>query len=128
MDYIFTDQASPPKGHYSQAVRHNGILYLSGLLGITSEGEPVRGGMLREAEQVLLNLNEILKAGGSNPNQLLRVTLYIGDMDGWPEVNRLYAAYMGEHRCARSVVPVSNLPFGLHIELEATAACAATDC
>lgn len=127
MDNIYTDKASPPKGHYSQAVRHNGILYLSGILGITPAGEPVGGGIVPEAQQALQNLAEVLRAGGSAPDKLLRVTLYIGDMAGWPEVNRLYAQFMGEHRCARSVVPVSNLPFGLHIELEATAACDETN-
>lgn len=127
MDFIVTDKASPPKGHYHQAVRHNGVLYLSGILGITPAGEPVGGGIVPETQQVLNNLAEVLLTGGSAPDKLLRVTLYIGDMAGCFEVNRLYAQFMGEHRCARSVVPVTGLPFGLHIELEATAACDETD-
>jgi len=121
MDIIFTDKACPPKGHYHQAVRHNGILYLSGILGITPAGDPVSGGMIEEAKQVFENLTEILKAGGSGIDKLLRVTVYVHDMESWGEVNKMYAAFLGEHKCARSIVPVNKLPFGLNMELEATA-------
>jgi 2-iminobutanoate/2-iminopropanoate deaminase len=121
MDIIFTDKACPPKGHYHQAVRHNGILYLSGILGITQAGDPVSGGMIEEAKQVFENLTEILKAGNSGIDKLLRVTVYVHDMESWGEVNKMYAAFLGEHKCARSIVPVNKLPFGLNMELEATA-------
>ena len=121
MDIILTDKACPPKGHYHQAVRHNGILYLSGILGITTAGDPVSGGMVEEAKQIFENLAEILKAGGSGIDKLLRVTVYVHDMDSWGEVNKMYAAFLGEHKCARSIVPVNQLPFGLNMELEATA-------
>ena len=121
MDIILTDKACPPKGHYHQAVRHNGILYLSGILGITPAGDAVGGGMVEEAKQIFTNLSEILKAGGSGIDKLLRVTVYVHDMDSWGEVNKMYAAFLGEHKCARSIVPVNLLPFGLNMELEATA-------
>lgn len=121
MDIILTEKACPPKGHYHQAVRHNGILYLSGILGITQAGDPVSGGMVEEAKQVFANLTEILKAGNSGIDKLLRVTIYVHDMESWGEVNKMYAALLGEHKCARSIVPVNKLPFGLNMELEATA-------
>ena len=121
MDIIFTDKACSPKGHYHQAVRHNGVLYLSGILGITPAGDPVSGGMVEEAKQIFENLSEILKAGNSGISKLLRVTIYVHDMASWGEVNKMYAALLGEHKCARSIVPVNQLPFGLNMELEATA-------
>jgi len=127
MDVIYTDKACPPKGHYHQAVRHNGILYLSGILGITPAGDPVSGGMAAEAKQIFENLNEILKAGSSGIDMLLRVTIYVHDMASWGEVNKMYAATLGEHKCARSIVPVNQLPFGLNMELEATAVCGAVE-
>lgn len=121
MDIILTEKACPPKGHYHQAVRHNGILYLSGILGITPAGDAVTGGMVEEAKQVFSNLTEILKAGNSGIGKLLRVTIYVHDMASWGEVNKMYAELLGEHKCARSIVPVNQLPFGLNMELEATA-------
>jgi len=121
MDIIFTEKACPPKGHYHQAVRHNGILYLSGILGITPAGEAVSGGMVEEAKQIFANLTAILKAGESDIDKLLRVTIYVHDMGSWGQVNSMYAELLGEHKCARSIVPVNQLPFGLNMELEATA-------
>jgi 2-iminobutanoate/2-iminopropanoate deaminase len=122
MDIIFTGKACPPKGHYHQAVRHNGILYLSGILGITPAGDAVSGGMVEEAKQVFANLTEVLKAGSSGIDKLLKVTIFIADMDSWGEVNKMYAELLNEHKCARSIVPcAARLPFGLNMELEATA-------
>lgn len=124
MEEIFTPESSPPKGHYCQAVKHNGVLYLSGILGITPEGGAVAGGTAEEAKQIFANLAEVLKAGGSGVGKLLKVTVYVADMGSWGEINALYAEALGGHKCARSVVPVeAKLPMGLSIELDAIAAC-----
>lgn len=122
MDIIFTDKACPPKGHYHQAVKHGGILYLSGIVGITPGGDAVRGGIVEETKQVFANLTAVLAAGGSGIDKLLKVTIFIADMDNWGEVNKMYAELLGTHKCARSVVPcAAKLPFGMNIELEAIA-------
>lgn len=121
MEIVYTDKACPPKGHYHQAVTHNGILYCSGLLGITPQNDAVKGGMVEEAKQIFSNLTEILKAGNSGIDKLLKVTVYVYDMDSWGEVNKMYTALLGEHKCARSIVPVNKLPFGLNMELDAIA-------
>ncbi len=121
MDIIFTDKASPPKGHYHQAVRHNGILYISGILGITPKGDPVSGGIICEAEQVFSNLAAILEAGGSAPDKVLKVTVYISDLDDAAEFNKIYSQFFGEHKCARSFIQVKHLSYGLHLEIDAIA-------
>ncbi len=121
MDIIFTEKACPPKGHYHQAVRHNGILYISGILGITPDGKPVTTGMIGEAEQILNNLSAILEAGGSAPNKVLKVTIYISDLDDAAEFNKIYSKFFGEHKCARSFIQVKKLSYGLHLEIDAIA-------
>lgn len=123
METIFTDKSAPPVGPYCQAVKHGGVLYLAGIIGLTPSAEKVQGGMEAEAEQIFKNLKAVLEAGGSSVDRLLRVTIYIGDFASWPRVNEMYAEFLGEHRCARSVLQVAALPLGMNIELEATAAC-----
>ena len=90
-------------------------------MGIKPDGEAVNGGVVEEAKQIFVNLVEILKAGNSGVEKLLKVTIFLTDMDKWGEINKLYSELLGEHKCARSVVQVSKLPFGLKMELEATA-------
>lgn len=120
---ILSDDAPAPKGHYCQAIKHNGLLYLSGILGIDKSGEVITSGIAAEAEQIFNNLKAILKAGGSSIDKMIKVTIYISDMNEWPVVNKMYGELLGEHRCARSIVPVNKLHYGLNMELEAIAIC-----
>lgn len=123
MEPIFTPEASAPRGHYHQAVKHDGTVYVSGILGVTPQGQPVTGSPEDEFAQILSNLGAILAAAGSGPERLLKVTLYLADTEQIPVVNTLYAEFMGEHRCARSMVPILSLPSGFRMELDAIASC-----
>lgn len=123
MTFIETSSAAPAGGHYSQAVAHTGLLYISGLLPVLPTGEKLTGAPLtRQVEAVLDNLRAILAAGGSAPEQVIQVRIYVTDINDWGEVNRLYAAFFGSHKPARAVVPVPTLHYGLRLELEAIAA------
>lgn len=118
----------PPAGHYSPAIAHNGLLYVSGQLPI-EPGAPPDPDMPIEAQVrlVLANLERVLKAGHSELRCLLSVTLYVTDVASWGAVNAVYASVLGEHRPARAIVPVPHLHYGLAIEVQAVAAQLAED-
>lgn len=123
MKVISTQNAPEPAGHYSQAIVHHNIVYVSGQLPIDPKtGEKRTGPIEEQMEQVLKNLSEILKAAGSNLNQVIKTTVYLSDIELWSRVDAVYARFFGEHRPARAVVPTRNLHFGFQIEIEAIAA------
>ena len=120
---VLTEKAPQPGGHYSQAIIHNGLVYISGQLPIDPLTGEKRLGTIEEQAQLALNsLGEILKASGSALPKVLKTTVYISDMELWGRVNTVYAQFFGEHRPARSVVPTKTLHFGFQIEIDAIAA------
>ncbi|UFH55193.1 RidA family protein [Spirosoma sp. KNUC1025] len=122
MTFIQTPNAPVPGGHYSQAVVHNGLVYVSGILPITPDGQKLTGtGIAEQTEQILTNLDAILQAAGSKRDKVLKVSVFISDIGAWGTVNQLYMQFFGDHRPARSVVPVGPLHYGFGIELEAIA-------
>lgn len=124
MQTIRTDDAPLPAGHYSQAVVHDGLVYVAGQLPI----EPRTGRKLADepvevqVRQALRNVAAILKASGSDVNRVLKVTVYVPEMSLWDRVNREYAEFFGDHRPARAVVPTGPLHFSVLIEIDAIAA------
>jgi len=123
MKEIFTTDAPSPAGHYSQAIEHLGLLYVSGQLPIVPGRKEKNVGTIEEqTEQALANLEAILKKGESGKNEVLKVTVYISDISLWDRVNSVYARFFGEHRPARAIVPTRELHFGFQIEIEAVAA------
>lgn len=120
---VLTTNAPAPGGHYSQAVIHNGLVYVSGQLPINpATGERNLGSIESQTEQVLANIGEILKAAGSDMSRVLKMTVYVSDMDLWGAVNTVYARVMGDARPARAIVPTNELHYGFKIEIEAIAA------
>lgn len=123
MRTVFTEHAPAPAGHYSQAVVHNGTVYIAGQLPIDpATGEKKLGPVEEQTEQVLANLAAILKAAGSSMDKVLKTTVYVSDIGDWPKVNAVYAKHFGAHKPARAVVPTRELHYGFKIELEAVAA------
>jgi len=119
---ISTQNAPKPSGHYSQAIVHNDIVYISGQLPVEPRtGEKRIGSIEEQTEQALKNLSQILKAAGSNINQVIKTTVYISDIGLWERVNSVYSKFFGEHRPARAVVPTRDLHYGFQIEIEAIA-------
>jgi len=120
---ISTPAAPLARGHYSQAIVHGGLVYVAGQLPIVP-GDPE--GKLTEfeaqARQVIANVVAILEAAGSSAGGILRATVYIADVAHWPAFNRVYAEVLGEHRPARTVVPVAQLHYGYLVEMDAIAA------
>lgn len=112
-----------PAGHYSHAVVHGGLVYVSGQLPVSISGPlPADSDFETQARQVLANVRAAVEGAGSSLDRVLKCTVYITDIALWPEFNRLYAEAFGEHRPARSVVPVPVLHYGYSLEMEVIAA------
>ena len=122
MRTILTKDAPIPGGHYSQAIEHAGIIYVSGQLPVNPKtGEKCLGSIQDQTKQVLENVSSILMASNSSVNNILKMTVYIYDIDLWDSVNKIYADFFGEHKPARVIVPAKGLHFGFGIEVDAIA-------
>ena len=129
MEAILTADAPSPAGHYSQAVVHEGVVYVSGQLPIDPHTSEKRVGSIEEqTEQALKNVSKILEAAGSGLDHVLKVTVYVSDIALWDRVNAVYATFFGGHRPARAVVPTRDLHFGFQIEIGAVAAVSEREC
>lgn len=123
MKPIHTPDAPTPGGHYSQGIAHDGLVFVSGQLPIDREGTPLGTATVGDQTRLVLrNVAAILDAAGSGLDRVLQFTIYVSDMDFWPEVNEAYAEVMGEHRPARAVIPVKSLHYGVALEVQAIAA------
>ena len=123
MNKIKLKGAPEPKGHYSSAVVHNGLIFVSGQLPINhATGEVETGAIELQTELALRNVEAILNAANSDLKHVLQMTIYISEMDDWGAVNEVYKRILGEHKPARAIVPVKNLHFGTKIEIQAIAA------
>ncbi|MAQ64476.1 MAG: enamine deaminase RidA [Acidimicrobiaceae bacterium] len=123
MDIIDTELAAKPLGHYSQAIVHNGLVYVSGQLPIDPNDE---SRFLETVEdqtlQTLKNVQAVLAAANSDKSLVLKATVYISDISIWAQVNQVYTSFFGDHLPARSAVPTKNLPKGYLVEIDVIAA------
>lgn len=111
-----------PGGHYSHAIAAGGFVFVSGQLPIKPDGTKLNEASFeQQAQQVLDNVADALKAAGSSVGKLTQVRVYVTDIASWPAFNTLYAAWTGSARPARCVVPVPQLHYGFKIEVEAVA-------
>ncbi len=123
MTIVQTDRAPAPKGHYSQAISHGGLVYVSGQLPVRTDRQPEPlGSVGQQTARVMQHVEAILEAAGSGLDRIVQVTLYVADLASWPEVNEAYAAVMGGHRPARAVVPTGPLAGGASVEVQVIAA------
>ena len=122
METISTTDAPVPAGHYSQAVIHNGLVFVSGQLAVdAATGRKYAGTIEQQTRIALENVAAILRAAGSDVDQVLKTTVYISDIELWSRVNDVYAEFFGSHRPARAVVEVSALPKGALVEVKCVA-------
>jgi 2-iminobutanoate/2-iminopropanoate deaminase len=107
---------------YSQAIRANGFVFVSGQLALKpGEKELVRGGIVEQTEQVLANLGAILEAAGSGYDRLVKTTVFLQNLGDFAAMNEIYARHVGDSPPARSTVEVAKLPSGALVEIEAIA-------
>ena len=107
---------------YSQAIKANGLVFVSGQLALRpGEKELVAGGIAEQTEQVLANLRAILETSGSSLDRIVKTTVFLQDLDDFAGMNEVYARYVGDVPPARSTVEVAKLPSGALVEIEAIA-------
>ncbi|MBE6120665.1 MAG: RidA family protein [Erysipelotrichaceae bacterium] len=122
MKKIHTEKAPAAIGPYSQAVVHNGVLYTSGQVPLDPvTGEIVSGDIQSQANQVLKNLEQILKEAGTDFSKVIKTTCFLADMKDFAAFNEVYASYITE-KPARSCVAVKELPKQVLVEVEVIAA------
>lgn len=118
---ISTPKAPAAIGPYSQAIRAGSLLFTSGQIPLTPEGELVRGDVRAQTRQVFANLRAILEAAGASFADVVKVTVYLADMNDFAAVNEVYEEIMGPHKPARSTVQVARLPRDAAVEIECVA-------
>ena len=120
---IHTPDAPAAIGTYNQAVEINGLIYTSGQIGIEpGTGTLVDVGMKEQTMRVLNNIDAILTAAGLDKTSIIKLTVFLTDVEGFGHVNAAFQSYIGNvHFPARSTVEVSGLPLGAMVEIECIA-------
>jgi 2-iminobutanoate/2-iminopropanoate deaminase len=122
MNIISTTKAPAAIGPYSQAIASQGLLFTSGQISLLPEtGQMVGATVTAQAQQCLANLAHVLRAGGADINTILKVTIFLINMDDFAAVNTVYEQWLGNHRPARSTVAVAGLPKNALVEIECVA-------
>jgi len=117
--------AGAPKaiGPYSQAVVHNGIVYLSGQIAIDpATNQLIEGDVAAQTRRVLANLKAVLEEAGSSLDAVLKTTVFLKDMADFPKMNEVYGEYFSANPPARSTVQAAKLPRDVAVEIDAIAA------
>lgn len=121
-EVIATDRGPKAIGPYSQAIRANGFVFVSGQIALDPRTqEIVPGDIAAQTERVLENLRGILEAAGSTLDKVARTTVFLADMNEFKAMNDVYAKYFPAHPPARSTVQVVRLPRDVRVEIDAIA-------
>ncbi|KAK7300079.1 hypothetical protein RJT34_10911 [Clitoria ternatea] len=119
---VQTEGAPAALGPYSQAIKANNLLFVSGVLGLVPQtGKFVSEDVEDQTEQLLKNLGEILKAGGASYSSVVKTTIMLADLKDFKKVNEIYAKCFPPPFPARSTYQVAALPLGAKIEIECIA-------
>lgn len=120
---VYTEQAPKAIGPYSQAIKANGFLFVSGQLPVNPEtGEFATGGVAEQTRQSLENLKAILAAESLSFAEVVKTTVFLKDMNNFAAVNGIYAEYFTQQPPARACVEVARLPKDAMVEIELIAA------
>ncbi len=121
-EVISTPNAPAAIGPYSQAIRANGFLFISGQIPVDPTTQKlVEGGVAVQTEQVLRNLEAILKAAGSGLDKVVRTGVFLKDMGEFTAMNDVYERFFPQSAPARSTVEVARLPKDVRVEIDAIA-------
>ena len=119
---IETDDAPAAVGAYSQATSNDSLLFTAGQIPLTTEGELLADESIEaQTEQALYNLDGVLDEAGATSADVLKVTVFLDDIDDFEAMNETYADYFDDEPPARSAVEVAALPKGVGVEIEAVA-------
>ena len=117
---IHTTEAPKAIGTYSQGIKTDNLVFTSGQIPINPQsGELIKGNFKSEVKQVLINLNGVLKGGGSSLQQAIKLTVFLTDLSHFAQVNEIFNEFFPDNPPARSAVQVSALPMNARIEIDA---------
>jgi 2-iminobutanoate/2-iminopropanoate deaminase len=118
-EIISTEKGPKAIGPYSQAVRANGFIFISGQGALDpATGALVEGGIAQQTARALDNLKAIMEVAGSSLDHALKVTVFLKDMNDFAAMNEVYARYFPKNRPARTTVEVARLPRDLRVEID----------
>jgi 2-iminobutanoate/2-iminopropanoate deaminase len=120
-EVINTENAAPAIGPYCQAVKANGMVFTSGQIPFTAEGNLVSEDVQEQTRQSLNNIKAILEKAGTDMSKVIKCTIFIKDMNDFPKINEVYGSFFTEPYPARSCVEVARLPKDVKVEIEAIA-------
>ena len=116
---VATDRGPKAIGPYSQAIKANGFVFLSGQIALDPHTQQIiAGDVTAQTERVLENLKGIVEAAGSSIQRVVKTTVFLADMDDFPAMNEVYARYFVTHLPARSTVEVARLPRDVRVEID----------
>src|SRR5579862_5336381 len=119
IETVATDRGPKAIGPYSQAVKANGFVFLSGQIAMDPITQAiVEGGVTQQTERVLLNFKAILEAAGSSIHRVVKTTVFLADMNDFAAMNEVYGKYFVEQRPARSTVEAARLPRDVRVEID----------
>jgi 2-iminobutanoate/2-iminopropanoate deaminase len=119
-EIIFTEKAPKAIGPYSQAVKANGFLFVSGQIPLNpATGDLMNASIEDQAEQVIKNLTSICEAANLTLSDIVKLTIYITDMKDFAVVNEAMLKHFKEPYPSRATVEVSALPLGVNVEMDA---------
>ena len=117
---IHTTEAPKAIGTYSQGIKSDNFVFTSGQIPINPKsGKLIEGDFKSEVKQVLINLNGVLKGGGSSLQQAIKLTVFLTDLSHFAQVNEIFNEFFPDNPPARSAVQVSALPMNARIEIDA---------
>jgi 2-iminobutanoate/2-iminopropanoate deaminase len=123
-EVVRTEKAPAPfqGAPYSQAIRANGFVFVSGQLSLEPDHAEIVGDSIQEqTEKVFDNLQAILEEAGSGLDRIVKTTVYLIDLNEFAGMNEVYARRVGEPFPARATIEISKLPSGAKVEIEAIA-------
>ncbi len=119
MEIVFSTQAPVAVGPFSQAIKSNGMLYLSGQLPLDPETMKFSASNVTgQAEQIFRNISSVIAEAGCEKESIVKTTVFLSDMNNFAEFNAAYSEFFGEHKPARSCVEVARLPLDALVEIE----------
>ncbi|WP_456470169.1 RidA family protein [Caminibacter sp.] len=120
MQKVYTKNAPEAIGPYSQAVKVGNMVFTSGQIALTPNGEFLDADVKTQTKQVCENLKAVLEAAGAKIENVVKTTIFLDDINNFTAVNEIYAEYFS-HKPARSTVAVKELPKGAKVEIECIA-------
>ncbi len=121
-DIVLTDRGPKPIGPYSQAIKSNGFVFVSGQVALDpSTGQFVGTEVREQTARVMENLKAILEAAGASFTHVVKTTVYLKDMNDFAAMNEVYARYFTAAPPARSTVQAARLPKDALVEIDVVA-------